>query len=541
MNKLKSITRFISGLTIGALLFGIAAVPSASAAELVFSGDQPSVFNQSEDSSIQFAVGAQDNNNNAFQASLYVEGPIGEQNSQKKLISTQEYLGNILNLFEWDGEFDGINVDPGYYDITIESGQTDTIKHEVLVVADETKLSFDKVPKTQFTLGEVAEDYSIELENFIAKTDLEIWAIEKNNPNAVYLLIEEYTYNSDLIHTFKFDGKNINDEDLNPGTYELYAEGTYDDEGETTKTSQLPFVVEVLPETDAVQLDIVGSTASVHTLGEKDYNVNVELSKYDGNEVEVSVAILNDNNFYIPIETHIYTSNGTHEFVLDLSDYEVGSYDAQVIGQYGNNKETNEVLFDFEVKKVADNTCAGYKDIDSDDPNCKALMWLQDENIMTGQGNGDFFDPNGTLNRAEVSKISTEAHNKYNENVNYCGNSKPFPDVALDQWFSNYICRAKAIGMVTGYKAPDANAGLFIPGNAVSVIEMFAILLRPLDGETFISGAAFGLDGDEWYSPYANYADDNNLYTANNLSTTKSASRLTVGLFLYEMHEAGLL
>lgn len=133
-----------------------------------------------------------------------------------------------------------------------------------------------------------------------------------------------------------------------------------------------------------------------------------------------------------------------------------------------------------------------------------AIIKLREKRIINGYPD-ETFKPFNPINRAEFTKIVMEASD-YNISGSNC-----FSDVT-DQWFAQYVCSAKENGIIGGY--PD---GTFKPEQTVNVAEAMKITLN-----AFKIWTREAKDGEEWYDPFIEYANANNLY----LNTFESSSKL---------------
>lgn len=97
-----------------------------------------------------------------------------------------------------------------------------------------------------------------------------------------------------------------------------------------------------------------------------------------------------------------------------------------------------------------------------------AVGYLADEGVVQGYGDGTY-RPANTINRAEFTKIVIESAGVEP------GGSNCFPDVT-DQWFAQYVCKAKDLGLVQGY--PDGN---FKPERPINFVESGKIITEGLD------------------------------------------------------------
>lgn len=101
-----------------------------------------------------------------------------------------------------------------------------------------------------------------------------------------------------------------------------------------------------------------------------------------------------------------------------------------------------------------------------------AVSVLTDIGAVSGNPDGSFA-ADRTLNRAEFTKIALLGAEV---SVTDADASACFPDVPADAWFSRYVCRAKADGVIEGN--PD---GLFHPERAVNYAEATKILVELFD------------------------------------------------------------
>jgi hypothetical protein len=181
--------------------------------------------------------------------------------------------------------------------------------------------------------------------------------------------------------------------------------------------------------------------------------------------------------------------------------------------------------------------CAGFTDLTILDSDCSAIQYVKSIGAITGNPDGTF-DPAGLLQRDQISKIALEAFNKFDNTTNYCNGQNPFPDVAEASWAYQYVCRAKALSVVTGYLS-GADAGYFRPARTVNRAEFLAIILRNL-GEMMPTGASYtDVSADAWFAGYAKYSKDNSLFGGTKLYPTNFTTRREVAQVLYRLHNLG--
>ena len=180
--------------------------------------------------------------------------------------------------------------------------------------------------------------------------------------------------------------------------------------------------------------------------------------------------------------------------------------------------------------------CAEFKDVKSSDTNCAAISYVKSIGAMTGNPDGTF-DASGILQRDQVAKIVLETFNKYNKQQDYCNGNNPFPDVLDSAWSYQYICRGKALSMITGYQSgPDK--GMYKPSRSVNRVEFLALLLRNLSDSMPSNDSASYSDVStgQWYSGYARYSQLQGLFEGSKLNPTNFVNRGEVAKIIYKLH-----
>lgn len=156
-------------------------------------------------------------------------------------------------------------------------------------------------------------------------------------------------------------------------------------------------------------------------------------------------------------------------------------------------------------------TQAEFSDVTEETKYKTAIEYLQEKNIVKGDGETGYFRPYSTINRAEFLKIVLEASKQ--EILESDLDSSCFPDIAGDEWFSKYVCYAKEKGFVKG-----RGDGKFYPADEITFVEAAKIMVEVLDIET-----PDVKEGVEWYEKYVKA-----------LTETKKAPR-TVTSFDYKV------
>ncbi len=186
--------------------------------------------------------------------------------------------------------------------------------------------------------------------------------------------------------------------------------------------------------------------------------------------------------------------------------------------------------------------CSDFLDVDYGDDTCEAIRYVSENGIMTGYENGDF-GPNDVLNRAQIVKIALELYGLYDENVDYTNGQKPFPDVELGKWYTNYVARAKELGITKGNEGGD-NDGLFLPNENVNRVEFLAFLLREMEDKMPEASDCYDdATAEDWFSAYACFSKEHQLLVADgsNLNTSQDMQRSEVAVAIYQLHLAGFL
>lgn len=218
---------------------------------------------------------------------------------------------------------------------------------------------------------------------------------------------------------------------------------------------------------------------------------------------------------------------------------DAGSYSdckIRVADKWGNLSSPVSIPV-FTVIQLSVAKCAGFTDVTVVDADCNAIEYVKSIGAMTGNPDGTF-DPAGLLQRDQVSKIALEAFGNFSASSDYCAGKKPFPDVASADWAYQYVCRAKALSVVTGYMS-GADAGYFRPARSVNRVEFLAIILRNM-GEIMPSGSSYtDVHSTDWFTDYAKFSKDNSLFTGTTLKPSNFTSRREVAQVLYKLHNLG--
>jgi hypothetical protein len=184
-------------------------------------------------------------------------------------------------------------------------------------------------------------------------------------------------------------------------------------------------------------------------------------------------------------------------------------------------------------------SCAGYTDISSTDPSCEAIQFAGVIGAITGNPDKTFA-PDSYLQRDQIAKIAIKAFAKFDDKIDYCAGALPFTDVVQASWAYQYICRAKALGVVTGYMG-GSDKGYYRPERYVNKVEFLAIMLRNLS-ETMPNGASYNdVDPNEWFGPYAKFSQVNSLFEGPDLYPSRFTTRREVADIILKLQALGKL
>lgn len=129
------------------------------------------------------------------------------------------------------------------------------------------------------------------------------------------------------------------------------------------------------------------------------------------------------------------------------------------------------------------------------------IQYLKSNNLINGYEDGTF-KPENTINRAEMIKIIVNGSLIYNDkdlsSIDSYGETSCFSDVSPDQWFTKYVCYAKAQGWVVGYE----NGTLYKPSQLVPFVEGLKMTLKGFD-INFV-------EGDPWFVDAVDQASEQN-------------------------------
>ncbi len=347
--------------------------------------------------------------------------------------------------------------------------------------------------------------------------------------------------------TINWDGK-INNADAQVGSYSYDLWATSSVNGYSVESNHLTGNVAVS------NPGVPGSTVGGLTATPNPYdpangliNLGYTLSNSSG-QSSINAAVYAQNNMNSALKSWAFNnqSNGANMVTWDGKDavgnkVPDGVYVFQVGGVDGNSVITNQQS-NFTVTSLPPaSNCAGFSDVPSDDADCPAITFVKSIGAMTGNPDGTFA-PQSLLQRDQIMKIVLVSFKQFDQQTDYCAGVRPFPDVGETDWAYQYVCRAKALAITTGYQSgPDK--GFYRPSRSVNRIEFLALVLRNLSGPLPANTVASYDDvpTGQWFTGYAKYAYDNVLFNHPNLFPTNFMVRVEVARVLFKLHQMGQL
>ena len=136
-----------------------------------------------------------------------------------------------------------------------------------------------------------------------------------------------------------------------------------------------------------------------------------------------------------------------------------------------------------------------FLDINSSYQYFDSIKFLKDNQVINGYPDGTF-RPNNTLKRAELAKIVVLSSQIPAVSARNC-----FPDLDPSQWYAQYVCAAKASGLVQGYVD-----GTFKPSRDISRAEAIKIMAEAedFDLDQNLTKVFLDVQINDWFYSYAN-------------------------------------
>ena len=177
---------------------------------------------------------------------------------------------------------------------------------------------------------------------------------------------------------------------------------------------------------------------------------------------------------------------------------------------------------------------AGYEDFTDKDKitHKQAVQTLVELNIINGKEDGSYYDPQGTLTRAEAAKLVCVVLNGGKEPVLGDPDSVTYKDTK-GTWAAAYIEYVTSLGIVAG-----DGQGYFKPTDTVTASQLAKMLLVALGYDAEFEGMV----GSQWQSKTDALANRNNLYEElDGLVTSNPLNRDDAAQIIYNALDALLV
>lgn len=246
------------------------------------------------------------------------------------------------------------------------------------------------------------------------------------------------------------------------------------------------------PEIDEVQSPINANIYKITGAAEK--NTKIEVTGDDTDETNVN----SKGEFEITVNLKQNQKNTFYISAVDSGGNVSTATKVEIIEESENGDENGD---ENEEEPDQDEIAPPFQDIEGHwgEPYIEKLR-LKD--IISGKSEG-YFAPNEPVTRAELTKI---ALNGAGIEIK-AATSNPFPDVAEDSWYINYIYTAKEAGITEGF--PD---GSFRPNDYISRAATLKILLEAAGRVVTETDDNFNdCPKGKWFSKYTSYAKSNNI------------------------------
>ncbi len=176
-----------------------------------------------------------------------------------------------------------------------------------------------------------------------------------------------------------------------------------------------------------------------------------------------------------------------------------------------------------------------FSDVPASHPNSTAIYYMKEKFILKGYEDGTF-RPENAVNRAELMKIIVESNPMDFVSEEY--DKTCFTDTKQGQWFTPYICYARAKGWVSGYKD-----GTFGPEKKVTKAEAIKMVLEAYGFyiPDSVNKTSFeDVKTDDWFAIYVERAykltlidsDDGNYLHPNEPITRAGISQLIYNVIM---------
>jgi flagellar hook assembly protein FlgD len=472
--------------------------------------------------------------------------------------STQNGVGSGSRTFSWDGRnSSSTKVSAGTYYLELTACNSygcdtanDTVRVDYGTTSGNLNVTSYVTPnpfnpdnedaKIVVTSDDIADDMYVEV-----RVDSDWMKLdEEHDVDSANFYWDGRNTNNDLVsngaYSYRATACNSSGCDTDSGTINVTDSGSNNnfDDDYGTLIDNVDITDEIFDPTDSerakltwdVEMDSVYVTVNILELDEDVIKKLIEDKRYDKSTNNTSYWNgRNNNNSTVKDAVYVYH---IHAEKIGKSDEDGYRYvevdtDGKIIGFPNKNGSS----------------CAGFTDVNSDNPYCKAIELMKVKGIFDGYSDGTFrlYEP---INRAETTKVVLLA-------IGYSlmsddGTNLGFWDVVKKAWYMTYLRTGKAHGIIRGY--PD---GSFRPGITPNRVELLKIFLEGTGVNIPYCNVAPYNDTQvndpngirNWYIDYVCFAANNNLMYADgagNFNPAAPMARGDVAMLFYNFYVRGL-
>lgn len=457
----------------------------------------------------------------------------------------------------WDGRNDSSDiVEEGDYDITITANNSegsDSETESVDVEEEETPPSADVPNVTNLSVDPYEfdpEDYeetqlTYELEEC---ADVTVKVFDDND-NVVEVLRDDVSQ-CDGTYEVEWDGEDDDNDLVEEGNYyfKVYAENSEGSDYET-ENMRVEFDSDDDDDNDDEERpEITDVDVDPERFDPYEEETELEFELNTCADVTIEVRDDDDDLVYEIIDDR-RLCEGTHDYDWDGED-EDNDYVRQDEYEFyiraenseGSDTEREEVEVDYNGHTVNEgDRCAGYLDVDRNDPYCDAIEYVKGKGIFDGYPDG-YFRPYQSINRAETTKVIIKGFDY--PILPADGTNLGFWDVVPEAWYMPYLRSAVTYGnIIQGY--PD---GSFKPAQVVNRVELLKIFLKSanvaLPNCTMQPYPDTPIQADtEWYMDFVCYSKMHQLMDTDyygNFNPAKPMTRGDVAMLFYRFDNRGM-
>mgnify|MGYP000887896944 CR=1 FL=1 len=127
---------------------------------------------------------------------------------------------------------------------------------------------------------------------------------------------------------------------------------------------------------------------------------------------------------------------------------------------------------------------------------------LRIRGVIQGKKDG-IFDPNGSLSRAELTKVALKSFSFSESDMHSSAESIPFSDLRSREWYVAFVIAAADLGILEGY--PD---GTFKPDQPISRVEALKVILETsgVFSPTGQTESFVDVETASWYEKYVSFS-----------------------------------